>query len=315
MNVSRRSFLLFGGAALIPGAGGATRFEGIYPIMQTPFTTSDAVDMEVLARQVRFMDRCGVHGVVWPQLASEYASLTAEERLEGMEAVVKAARGLKPKVVLGVQGKDTDEAMRYVERANQLKPDAVIALPPRDVRDDKIIGDYFRAIGKASPLPLFIQAIGKLSIDYIIALSKDVPTLRYVKDEASPTLPRISQFSQRSPELTIFTGGHGKTMLDEMMRGARGTMPAASFGDLYVAVWDLWNAGKKQEAFEMFGRVSALVAEISAYGVGSLKFILCERGVFQNWRTRQKGGEESFDDDAKAAIRQSLAHVRRYFKA
>src|SRR5215472_14947853 len=55
---------------------GAKRLEGVFPIMQTPFTGADRLDTETLAREVEFLDRCGVHGVVWPQLASEYFDLT-----------------------------------------------------------------------------------------------------------------------------------------------------------------------------------------------------------------------------------------------
>jgi len=314
MILSRRTFLL-AGSSLLVGADGKTRLEGIYPILQSPFTEDNKLDLEDLAKQVKFCDRCGCHGVVWPQLASEYASLTAEERFAGMETMVKSAKGLKPKVVLGVQGKDAEEALRYVAVANKVQPDAIIALPPRDVKDNKIIGEYYRAIGKASSLPLFVQAIGNMSIDFILDMAKDVPTLRYLKDEASPTLPRISEWRKRAPEMTIFTGGHGKTMLDEMARGAVGTMPAAAFIDLYVVIWDLWHAGRKQEAFEMYGRMSAMVALISAYGIGSIKFLLVERGVFKTWKVRQTRGEESFDEEARKSLREAMNHVRRYFKA
>ena len=69
---------------------------GVFIIMATPYTASDAVDYEDLAREVDFLDRCGVQGMVWPQLASEYSKLTREERLRGMEVIAKAAKGKKP---------------------------------------------------------------------------------------------------------------------------------------------------------------------------------------------------------------------------
>src|SRR5215470_18051149 len=84
---------------------------GVFIIMATPYTESDAVDYEDLAREVDFLDRCGVDGMVWPQLASEYSKLTREERLRGMEAIGKAARGKKPALVLGVQGPNKAAAL------------------------------------------------------------------------------------------------------------------------------------------------------------------------------------------------------------
>jgi len=46
--------------------------------MQTPFTDADTVDLPVLAKQVRFLDECGVHGVVWPLYGSEDTAADAE---------------------------------------------------------------------------------------------------------------------------------------------------------------------------------------------------------------------------------------------
>jgi len=82
----------FAVAAPTPAAG-KNPLRGIFPILATPFSESRAVDYKDLAREVGFLDRCGVHGMVWPQLASEYDRLTKEERLRGMEVVAEAHRG------------------------------------------------------------------------------------------------------------------------------------------------------------------------------------------------------------------------------
>ena len=68
------------------------------------------------------MDKAGVHGIVWPQLASEYALLTYEERIAGAETIVEASKGLRPKVVIGVQASDTSAAVRYAEHARSIGP-------------------------------------------------------------------------------------------------------------------------------------------------------------------------------------------------
>ena len=69
--------------------------QGAFMILSTPYTSSKAVDYEDLAGEVDFLDRCGVHGLVWPQLASEVSKLTREERMRGMEVIAKAAKGKK----------------------------------------------------------------------------------------------------------------------------------------------------------------------------------------------------------------------------
>src|SRR6267143_4926287 len=102
----RRDFLK--AAAFSIGAAkltaGSKELRGIFPIMQTPYTESNRLDTEVLAKEVKFLDKCGAHGVVWPQLASEWSELTPEERIAGAEAVMTAAKGGRSAVILGVQG-------------------------------------------------------------------------------------------------------------------------------------------------------------------------------------------------------------------
>src|SRR5215469_8299923 len=94
-------------------AAAAKPFRGAFPIMATPYTEAKAIDYEDLAGEVEFLVRCGVQGMVWPQLASEVAFLAKEERLRGMEIVAHAAKGKKPALVLGVQGANTDEMLEF----------------------------------------------------------------------------------------------------------------------------------------------------------------------------------------------------------
>src|SRR5882762_8160455 len=245
----RRDFLkaaAFGLATTKLGAS-SKELRGIFPIMQTPFSGSDKLDTEVLAKEVKFLDKCGAHGVVWPQLASEWSTLEPDERVAGAETIMAAAKGARCAVVLGVQGPDLDAARRYARQAEKLGPAAIIALPPRDSGNLDRVAEYYRGIAKECGLPLFVQTIGNMSVEFVIRMRKDIPTLGFVKDEAGHTLSRISEYKRVAPDLMVFTGGHGKTMVDEMSRGSVGTMPAASFADLYVQLWNDWRAGKREK--------------------------------------------------------------------
>ncbi|MBI1790779.1 MAG: dihydrodipicolinate synthase family protein [Acidobacteria bacterium] len=305
--MNRRHFLFACAAAALRAE--AKPLKGIFPIVQTPYTGSNHLDTETLGIEIQFLDRCGVHGVVWPQLASEWSELTPDERMDGAAAVMDAAKGRRVAVVLGVQGPDQEAAVRYARHAAKLGPDAIIALPPRDAANLDRVAGYYRAIGKACGRPLFVQTIGNMPIDFVRRLARDISTLRFVKDEAGHTLSRISEYSRVAPELGVFTGAHGRTLLDELERGASGTMPASAFGDLYVKVWDLWQAGKREAAMEVFSRVALLVHQMQAYGLPALKYILHLRGVFPNWRCRGKG-EDHFDSAAERSVRETYEFAR-----
>jgi hypothetical protein len=48
------------------GAATAKPLRGLFPIGFTPFTAENKMDVDGLAAQVKFCNRGGVHGFVWP---------------------------------------------------------------------------------------------------------------------------------------------------------------------------------------------------------------------------------------------------------
>lgn len=319
--VHRREFLGLLGA----GAWGATlasekhdtkSLRGIFPIAQTPFTDSDRLDLDALAREVKFIDQTGAHGFAWPQMASEYATLSESERLAGAEAIVAAGKHLRPAIIIGVQSTDLSSALKYARHAGKLGADGIISLPPVGEKNSDSVLEYDREIGKATDLPLFVQSTGDMSVELILRMSNATPTLSYVKDEAGRSpLARIGQLRDQSGDrLKVFTGNHGSTLIDEMQRGSSGSMPAAAFADLYVPVWELWQKGRHDEAMDLFGKALLFIPEVQAYGLQSLKYLLYLRGVFPAYGVRAKDAAVPLDESGKRALREMLQFVKPWLK-
>ena len=255
--------------------------------MQTPFTEAGALDLGTLAQEVHFLHRIGVQGMTWPQMASEWPTLSFEERLAGAETIVRAQRTLdaptRPAVVIGVQAPDTETAVKYARHADKLSPDAIIAIPLNGGQDEARQMEYYAAIGGACRRPLIVQTVGPMSVDLVLRMAQRISTLRYAKDEAGVTLPRLTEYRKRGQILEgVFTGKHGPTFLDDLARGAVGNMPAAGFADLYLAAWQAWKSGRYDEAMDRFSRTLLLISDAQAYGVAGQKYILQLRGVFPN---------------------------------
>ncbi len=162
-NFSRRHALkLLGLAALSSQLDAATDkpMKGIFPIMATPYTSSNQVDYEDLEKEVEFMTRCGANGMVWPQHASELLYLSREERRRGMRVLAKAIKGKKPALILGVQAATKEDAVEYAELAEELSPDAVIAMPPTGAKSLDDYRDYYRTLARITKRPFFIQTTG-----------------------------------------------------------------------------------------------------------------------------------------------------------
>lgn len=341
--VNRREFLRWLGAGAIglglaphgfaaaaAQAAGAKRLRGIFPIAQTPFTAADKLDLDALVRQVEFIDRGGVHGFVWPQNASEWSTLAESERMAGMEAIGHAGAKLRPAIVLGVQGTDLAAVRKYVRQAERVGADGIISLPPTETADANSILRYYQEVGKSTNLPLFVQAVGNMDVDLLLELYRTIPTMRYIKDEAGDPLLRVGTLREKShDEIRVFSGGHGRRMIEELEAGFSGSMPAASLADLYVTTFDLWQAGKHDAARENHARTLAALNTMLRYGTEGMKYVLMARGVFSTYSARTPtargsteaakaatGGSKTqpLDEAGKKTLQALVDSLKPYFK-
>ncbi|HEV3198252.1 MAG TPA: dihydrodipicolinate synthase family protein [Bryobacteraceae bacterium] len=290
---NRRAFLraLGSGAASLALAGPCAAstpqgkpLAGVFPIGFSPFTEENKLDLDGLAAEVKFCNRGNVHGFMWPQIASGWTTLSEKERLDGAEAILAAGKGGKTALVIGVQGPDMAAIARYATHAEKLGADAIVSLPPAAVSDEKVLLDFYQQVGRLTPLPLFAQATGTMTVDLLIGMFQTIPTFRQVKDEAGDPLQRVAEIRQRTDgQLKVFSGFGVATMITEMELGFSGHCPYTNLADVYAAAYDLWHAGKKREGFEMFGRIQALSSMMPTNTID----ILIARGVFKpGTRTR-----------------------------
>ena len=101
-------------------------------------------------------------------------------------------------------------------------------------------------------------------------------------------MARITEIRTRTNDgVKVFTGNGVRNMINELMLGAQGHCPTVDLADLYAQAFDLWYAGKRSEAFDMFGRVLCFGSVSQTVGAPQ-KFVLVARGVFKN--TLSRGG-------------------------
>ena len=186
--LSRFSFAAgFAGKAAKP-------LRGLFPIAASPFTQDNKLDLDCLGAEVAFCNRGGVPGVIWPQIASGWTTLTADERFAGAESMIAAGKGGKTAIVIGVQTQNNDlpGAIAFAKHAAKNGADAICSLPP-EKSDDAALLEYYKAIGAATDLPLFIQTTGDESVDVVVEMFKAIPTVKVVKDEAGDPLARVTE--------------------------------------------------------------------------------------------------------------------------
>jgi dihydrodipicolinate synthase/N-acetylneuraminate lyase len=262
-------------------------WRGLFPIAASPFTVDDKLDLDCLNAELNFCNRGGVPGLIWPQIASGWSTLSAKERFAGAESLIAAGRGGKAAVVIGVQtqGNDLAGAIAFAKHAAKAGADAICSLPPEG--GDAAMVEYYKAIGAATELPLIVQTIGDMSIDLIVEMYKSIPTMKVVKDEAGDPLARVREIRQRTGDkIGVFAGKGVRIMIDELQLGFAGYCPVVGLADVYQEAFELYEKGKQREAFDMFGRILAFGSILHAD-----QYLMVARGIFkEDTRSRPTPG-------------------------
>jgi 4-hydroxy-tetrahydrodipicolinate synthase len=110
-----------------------------------------------------------------------------------------------------------------------------------------------------------------------------------VKVEAPPTPGKIARLTALAgPALTLLGGLNGHFLLEELARGAVGTMPGCDMTDAFVRVWHLWTGGQHDEARQAFDRMLPLIRyELQpGMGVAVMKRNLYDAGIIASPRVR-----------------------------
>jgi dihydrodipicolinate synthase/N-acetylneuraminate lyase len=293
---------------------------GAFMILSTPYTASKAVDYEDFVKEVDFLDRCGVQGLVWPQLLSEYTELTKEERMRGMEVLAKAAKGRKPALIFGVQADDTETMLEYARYSEELAPDGVIAIPPKRAKSIDDYKSYFRALCKVAKRPVFIQTDGGApgvdpTTDFIVELAKEFPNFGYVKEEYDPIIPRIEALAKYRPNpiRALFGARYGRGWLYEERYGTDGTMTGgAMYADVYELLWNLHLQNDLQQMREVFSKL-LLMLNLDQQIPGVRLYLLKKRGIFKTTVSRK--GNYTFSPQAIAEIEYNFEALKPYLKA
>jgi len=263
---------------------------GVMPIVVTPYRPDAAVDFEDLARQMVFYDKCGCTGAAWPQGNGDVLWLSREERRQGMKVIADACRPTKVASVLGVQGATKAEMLDYARYAESLQPDALIAMPPAAEQSEAGYHDYFAALATLSKRPIFLQttisgAPGALapSVELMVQLAREFPHLAYIKEETQPLVARMkAEVRQRPPLKGVFGATGGDGWLYELRLGLDGEM----YGDVMVAIWNLYQSGKREQAADAFSKL-LLMKNCEAQIPGTERYIFKKRGVFKSTAQRR----------------------------
>jgi 4-hydroxy-tetrahydrodipicolinate synthase len=263
--------------------------EGVYPILATTFHEDGRIDLNSQIRLVEYLINQGAHGLGLFGNASEGYALTSDERRTIHRAVTKAVNGHVPLIVSSGHT-STHGAVELSKEVQDLGADALMVLPPYFLKTDgEGLVHYFGEISRAVIIPIMVQDAPLMTqvampAPLLARMARDIERVTLAKVEAPPTAPKTSEVLKLAGDsLTVFGGLNGQFFLEEMERGARGTMPGSDMTSVYRAIWDVL-PNNRERAWEIFTRALPLMRfELQpGMGVSAMKHNLVAAGVIES---------------------------------
>ncbi|EYR82231.1 dihydrodipicolinate synthase family protein [Shinella sp. DD12] len=298
-----------------------TRSRGVYAIATTPFFDDGSIDFGSIDRLTDFYVESGCTGITILGIMGEAPKLEPDESRAIVRRVV--SRAAVP-VIVGVSAPGF-AAMRSLARESmEIGAAGVMIAPPPALRTDDQIVNYFagavEAVGEDVPwvlqdYPLTLTVV--MTPGVIARIMSDHPSCQMLKHGDWPGLEKVSKLRamQKAGTLRDFSilCGNGGLFLDfEPERGADGAMTGYGFPDMLCELVDLFAAGRRDEAHDLFDAHLPLIRYEQQLGIGLAirKHVLKRRGVLSS--DAQRKPAQLLSATATAEVDYLLARIARY---
>ncbi len=249
----------------------------------------------------------GAREGVGERRAAELPEPLADEGLRDADAALaQAFERTDVYVILGCQGRDTDEMVALateVERLAAAYPAAKLAIacrPPHDARLQDDLERYYRRLAGIARRPVIVQTycsdkVPIPSSELLIRLARTYPSVYgWIKEETggADANARMRAECRASEVKTVFSAWGSYGWLDQHRRfGTRGVISErAAYADFLMAVWLALEAGDAARADDLFAKYLLMMNLKETIPGGHLRgfnlYVLKRRGIFRNYVSR-----------------------------
>jgi 4-hydroxy-tetrahydrodipicolinate synthase len=298
---------------------------GVYIIAATPFTDDGALDLQSIDSLTDFYIHCGVHGFTLLGMMGEAHKLTPEESIDVVKRVISRAGDRQ--VIVGVSHAGLENVRRLSHEVMIAGAAGVMVAPAVGLKGDDGVYHYyaqvFSALGPDIPVVYqdYPQATGVYLPPAVFErLVDDFKQLVMLKHEDAPGLAKLTRVreGEKKPgrrHVSILVGNGGLYLPQELRRGADGAMTGFAWPEMLVQVYELFAAGKAEEAEDLFDIYLPLVRhEVQpSIGLALRKEVLFKRGAIKSPRQRAPGSSLTATD--RAELEAMMARLERRLAA
>lgn len=280
---------------------------GVHFMMPTIFNDKNEIDLDSMNNICEFAKKSNCRGLVLLGVMGEAHRLSEEERNLLIENISKIAKKLSLILTVGVSAESGYLVSRYATKASESGAEQVMVAPPVMKKpNEKVLYKYYEEVNNAisKDTKIVIQDLPEqsgvhMSPEFMVNLDKNLDKVNSIKLEDPPTPSKISKIAKiKNKELKIFGGLGGLFFLEELMRGASGTMTGFAFTEILVEIYDLFSKNKIEDAKKLFYKWLPLIRYENTAGISLSirKEILKQRKITKFSNVRYPSPAMDLDD-------------------
>ena len=265
------------------------RYQGLFPVVPTPFTESGELDLDSQKRCIDFMIDAGSNGLAILANFSEQFLLADDEREILTRTILEHVADRVP-VIVTTTHFSTRVCAERSRRAQDMGAAMVMVMPPYHGATFRVpepqIHEFYARLSDAVDIPIMIQdapAAGTpLSAAFLARMAQEIEHVAYFKIETAGAAAKLRELIRLGGSAIEgpWDGEEAITLLPDLEAGATGAMTGGGFPDGIRPILDAYRAGRRDEAIALYERWLPLInIENRQCGPLAAKSLMKEGGV------------------------------------
>ncbi|WP_294302799.1 4-hydroxy-tetrahydrodipicolinate synthase [uncultured Chryseobacterium sp.] len=263
--------------------------KGVGVALVTPFNEDLSVDFESLTKLVDYNIENGTNYLVVLGTTAEAATLSAEEKKEVIEHIIKVNSKRVP-LVLGIGGNNTLEVKKQIEEADLSAFEAVLSVSPYyNKPNQEGLYQHYKALASTGKNIIIYNVPSRtgqnIEAETTLRLAKEFPNLFLIK-EAAPNILQYFDILRKKPEGFNLVSGDDEYTLPVTLAGGNGVISVIgqAYPKEFSTMVQLAFDGKVNEAYEIHNKLVEITRLIFAEGNPcGIKAVLTEKGIVKNY--------------------------------
>ncbi|WP_267404018.1 MULTISPECIES: 4-hydroxy-tetrahydrodipicolinate synthase [unclassified Chryseobacterium] len=266
-----------------------SNLKGVGVALVTPFNEDLSVDFDSLTKLVDFNIENGTNYLVVLGTTAEAATLSAEEKKQVIDHIIKVNNKRVP-LVLGIGGNNTLEVKKQIEEADLSAFEAVLSVSPYyNKPNQEGLYQHYKALASTGKNIIIYNVPSRtgqnLEAETTLRLANDFPNLFLIK-EAAPNILQYFDILRKKPEGFNLVSGDDEYTLPVTLAGGAGVISVIGQGypKEFSTMVQLALDKKVDEAYEIHNKLVEITRLIFAEGNPcGIKAVLAEKGIIKNY--------------------------------